>query len=199
MKKILTILAIMFTLGVTNVQAEELPNVSDGEKVTIYMFRGTGCSACAAAVEEFNSYVGKYDDYFELVTFDIWGETPDQDNGTLLDYFVQTLNGESTIPFFIVGDNFSQNGFSQEVIDAALSEFTNPDYNDIVAEKIKGQEHLYTMTNLEEACESEGIEYIGPGEEAKASYDTIIVVGIFVLVIAGIGFLVFAPQKKAKK
>ncbi len=198
MKKILSILTLIVLLTTTNVMAEELPNVKDGEKVTVYMFRGTTCSACESAINQLNNYAGKYDDYFELVTFDIWGTNPDQDNGTLLDYFVTELNGESTIPFFIVGDNFSQNGFSQAVIDAALEEFTNTEYKDIVAEKISGQEHIYTMTNLEEACEDEGIEYINPGEEPKANYDVIIVVGIFAVIIIGIGFLVFVPQKKQK-
>ncbi len=200
MKKFLLVtLSVMF-LGIANVNAEvELPKVEDGEKVTVYMFRGTGCSACEAAIEELNSYAGKYDDYFELVTFDIWGQNPDQDNSDLLDYFIQMFQGDNTIPFFVVGDSFSQNGFSEAVIEAAMSEYVNEDYVDVVAEQMKGMEDKYTPSDLEQACIDEGITYIAPGEEVPVQYDVFIVVGIFVVVIGGILFLVLTPQKKSKK
>ena len=67
MKKLLIALLCIFSLNVTNVLADEieLPEVTDHEKVVIYIFRGQGCSHCFDALTYFNDEASKYSDYFE--------------------------------------------------------------------------------------------------------------------------------------
>ena len=74
MKKVISSLVVilMSLFMITNVKAIEKPKVTDHEKVTIYIFRGHGCSACRNAINYFSSLGNEYDDYFEVVTYETW-------------------------------------------------------------------------------------------------------------------------------
>ncbi len=188
MKKILTIITLAIMLTVGNVCAEEVNN-----DVILYMFRGTGCGGCAAALEEINSFEGKYDEDFTLVTIDVW--SGNEDNGELFAVLNSEFEGSGAIPFFIIGDSFSSEGFNDEVLEEALNAKTDPDYIDHVGDTMKEQGGSYELTNLEEAARDEGFTYW----EAGGSHDGLIVLGIFVVVIGGIVALIALPNRKKSK
>ncbi len=192
MKKLLSIIIMLTLLLIPSVNAEDLPEVGR-DKVTIYMFRGDGCGGCEYAIDELNNFAGKYDDYFEVVSFETWYN---QNNATLMSEFMTLFDAEQAIPFFVIGDDYHQVGYDEELITAALDAYMDDDYTDIVANEIDGKEHLYEINNFEETVEAEGLTYLGTsGAKAETNFDAIIVVGIIVVVIGGLAFLIFSPKK----
>ncbi len=182
MKKIIVLICMLF-IAVSSVNAE-----SD-EKITVYMFRGTGCGACKQALIEFNSYEGKYDEDFDLVTIDVWGEN--ENNGTLLATVIEKFDGDNSIPFFVIGDTYGESGFSDEVIETALAAKDDENYVDYLGNLINENKEDYELTNLEEASQDENIKYWDSSDS-----DTLIVVSIFLIVIGGITLLIILPNRK---
>ncbi len=191
MKKLLLVLSLILTFSFVNVKAEELPEVVEGkDKVIVHMFRGEGCSGCYYAIEEINQIIKKYEDYLVINTYEIYNNDA---NMSASNYFVDMFDGENSIPFFVIGDDFAQNGYSEDVIDAALKAYEEENINDVVLDYMSDNEDI-KMTDLKEASEEEGIKYLGT--DAEASNDTIVILVIFAVVIGGLAFLIFAPRKK---
>ena len=193
MKKLLVSLLCLLTFGVLNVNADELPEITDHEKVTIYIFRGNGCGYCKNALTYFNDNADKYSDYFEVKTYEVWENSY---NNELLKAVAEkmgdTLGG---VPYIIIGDAYSENGFAdylaEDMIDAALTEYQNESYKDLVSEVAKDHANA-KQQSLREACIEEGIIV----EKRDTSKDWIIVAGIFAVIIGGGAALVVLSRKK---
>ena len=73
MKKVfLTVLVALSLIFIPNVKADEdLPVITDHEKVTIYLFRSNGCGHCQDFVDYFARNYYQYQDYFEIVTYEV--------------------------------------------------------------------------------------------------------------------------------
>jgi len=77
--------------------------VESPDKVTIYLFRGKGCSHC----EEFLKYVSstlikEYGDYFNFKSYEVWSN---KDNAALAEKVGNKLNLEvGYVPFIVIGD-----------------------------------------------------------------------------------------------
>ena len=192
MKKFLVSLICLLTLSAMNVKGVELPEVTDHEKVTIYIFRGNGCGFCKKALTYFNEVKNEYADYFEVKTYEVW---ENQYNNELMndvaDKLGDTLEG---VPYIVVGQT-SVNGFndelSEKIVNAALTEYQNESYVDVV--KQTGENHTNTeIQSLKDACLEEEIIV----EKRDTSYDTLIVLGIFAVIIGGGVALVALSRKK---
>lgn len=194
MKKLLLGLLCLLSFSFLTVCAEELPEVTDHEKVTVYIFRGSGCSHCYEALTYFNEVASQYKDYFVVKTYEVW-ENPS--NSNLVSAVSATLGDDVTgVPYIVVGDNYHKAGFAvelgEEIIAAALEEYENPYYTDAVANIIEEEGLTAYVTSLKEACIEEGI-IVEPKDKSK---DTLIVVGIFAVLAGGMVALVLCSRKK---
>ena len=76
-------------------------NESDNQ-ITIYLFRGKGCSHCRDFLNFMNSISPEYGKYFKLVSYEVWH---DENNSNLLNkvsnYLGQPASG---VPYIIIGD-----------------------------------------------------------------------------------------------
>ena len=72
------------------------------DQVTIYLFRGKGCSFCRAFLNYLNSIAGEYGKYFKVVSFETWYD----ENNTKLLNTVANFTGQSAggVPYIIIGD-----------------------------------------------------------------------------------------------
>ncbi|MBE6155318.1 MAG: hypothetical protein E7164_01005 [Firmicutes bacterium] len=195
MKKFIIVLVCFLTLGIMNVHADELelPAVTDHEKVTIYVFRGNGCSFCRSALTYFNQNAGMYSDYFEVKAYEVWENS--YNNELLNDVAEQMGDTLQGVPYIVIGNSYSENGFTSalgtEMIEAALQEYQNETYVDLVKEVAQSHGKSKSET-LREACIKEEIIK----EDRNSKYDTIIILGIFAVVLGGGAALVAFSRKK---
>lgn len=200
MKKVfLGILVALSLLIMPNVQADDdLPTITDHEKVIVYLFRSSGCGHCQDFIEYFAENYYLYQDYFEIVTYEVSDET----NYELMN-LAKERNGEDRdgVPYIVIGNTFDQLGFGtdgSEVVDAALAAYEDVSYADLVQEIIEEEGLEPTETSLEEAADYYGFTMVGMnGEDPNAGLsDGAIVAIIFGILILGFGGLVLYSRKK---
>lgn len=160
-------IALLFPLNVMADEKEE-----SKEKINVYLFWGNGCGYCEAAKNFFRSIEKEYEDYYELVEYEVWY---DEDNKALMnsvaEYFDEEIGG---VPYIIIGET-TFGGYSEEyndsIIKAIKEEYENEDYVDVV-KNVKAD-----------------------GVTTEKNYDTLIIIGIFVVIIGGFGALVYFSRK----
>ena len=174
MKKVLLSILTLFMVLVfpMSVLADEGKEDAKKEKINVYLFWGDGCGYCEAAKEFFASIEEEYDDYYNLVEYEVWYN---KDNNELKENVAAYFNDDVTgVPYIIIGDK-TFGGYSSEYdedIKKAIKEaYDDEDYIDAVAK-------------------------VGTGDyETPKNYDTLIVIGIFVLIIGGFGALIYFSRK----
>ena len=201
MKKFLGILllAIMAFVLVGNVKAIEKPKVTDHEKINVYIFRGSGCSHCYDALTFLYGLNGEYDDYFKVVTYEVWGN---QNNAALAKDVAAKLGDQfSGVPYIVIGSK-SYAGFGSstgtEIIETALKAYKNKKYKDVVATVIKSGSYDVVSQTLSEAAYEEGISDVVPPQikEEKKQDDTWVILAVFVVIVGGFGALIYSSRKK---
>lgn len=200
MKKFLLSIAIVASLLLTNVKAIELPEVTDHEKVTIYIFRGHGCSHCYDALTYFYENASKYSEYLEIKSYEVWNDSTNRD--LMLDVAESLGDEASGVPYIVIGDSYSTAGFGtktgEELVEKALEEYQNKKYKDIVAKYAKKGE--YNAETLAEACEQEGIpdttETSNQKSTSSGKYDGWIITGILIVVLGGTAALILSNRKQ---
>lgn len=201
MKKILTglVVSLMMIIAIPSVnaaaKAEKLPEVTK-DPINVYIFRGESCGFCHSALEFFEENNDKYDDYFNLIGF----EVSDQNNQSLWQKVGDHFGDEiGSIPYIVIGDAYHETGFNEEVgeklIATILEQYQNKDYVDVVANVINENnlaEKIEYSQNQEFAVLTNGqiVE-----DEKDNSNDVFIIIGIFVVLIGGITGLVIASKK----
>lgn len=174
--------------------------VSAKEKVPVYMFTKDGCSACLSAQEYFADLQEDYPDLFELrdiVVFDGSWNSVSEDRLNLLvkvyDKFGEDSDRAST-PTIVIGDYHSLGlpSDTDEVYNAIIDARDNKS-EDIVMKYINDLD-----LDLEDLLvyEAQSNTTTGTKEETDGKYDTIIIIGIFVVLIGGMAGLVVAGNKK---
>ena len=148
-KYIVLIIAVLGLLIIPNVSAakSKLPEITDHEKVKVYLFRGEGCPHCQDFITYFIDVFKDYENYFEIVSYEAWKDTTNQK----LMYAVKKIVGEEenvAVPFIVIGNDYHLLGFGsdsgEEIIDEALKAYQDKKYTDIVAkamsdEKLSGK------------------------------------------------------------
>ncbi len=191
-----TILAFICLIGTVN--AIEKPKVTDHEKINVYIFRGNGCPHCKDALNFFYGLDGEYDDYFNIVTYEVWHN---QNNATLANDVAKKLGDTfSGVPYIIVGSkSFSGFGSSTgtEIIETALTEYKNKKYKDVVSSVISSGSYDEASQTLAEAAYEDGItEVVPPQIEEEKSNDTWIVLAVFAFIFGGFGVLIYSSRRK---
>jgi glutaredoxin len=168
---------------------KDLPKKTDHEKVSIYIFRGDGCSHCHDAISYLYNNINPYKDYIEVKTYEVW---KDVHNKMLFDSVIQKFGKEkSGVPFIVIGDAYYFEGYADngnDFIKTALEEYQNDEYKDIVKETI--EENKYEnlkMTTLKEAAIEEKIASEGNGLFAM--------LGVFAAVIIGVGIFLIVTKE----
>ena len=74
----------------------------NSDQITIYLFRGQGCSFCRAFLTFINSIVGEYGKYFKMVSFEVWNNEQNYYlfNRTALFLDEKLADG---VPYIIIG------------------------------------------------------------------------------------------------
>lgn len=194
----LFITLLAFTMASANIKALEKPEVTNHEKINIYIFRGSGCSHCYDALTYFYGLGDEFKDYFNVVTYEVWNN---QENAALGKAVASELKKEfNGVPFIVVGET-SFGGFGEEtgaeVIKAALKAYQNDKYTDVVAKVQKNKKYDIEDENLEQAAYNEGITNVKPTiVEEKKNSDTAVVLIIFLVIIGGFGALIYSSRKK---
>ena len=203
-KTIIAILVALSLIIMPNVKAArvtEVPEVTNHEKINIYLFWASWCPHCHDFLEYFSDKYADYSDYFQIVSFQVdQGEGTNATNSSLMGSIGEVLGREgSGIPLIVVGDWF-QSGFGSDgknIIEQALTAYQNPKYKDVVAETIKKNNLASDPTTMEEALVNAGISAVEPTkEESKESSDTLVVIIVFAIIILGFGGLFLYSRKK---
>ena len=202
MKKVFLGLLVALSLALMpNVKAAEddLPVITDHEKVTIYLFRSKTCGHCHDFLEYFAENYYKYQDYFEIVTY----EVSNADNYELMTTVKERMGEEvdGSVPYIVIGNNFDQLGFGTDgtdIIEEALNAYEDESYVDYVNQIIEEENLDPAETSLEEAASEIGASVVGlNGEDPDAGLsDGAIVAIIFGILILGFGGLVLYSRKK---
>ena len=148
---VVLILAIfLFYFFTTNAEENKVVNennsasdvesdVNTNKKVTLYLFRGSGCPHCEDAIEFLESIIDDYP-YLEVQTLEVWHN---KNNKELMDAVAENLDIEvsSSVPLIIIGDEYARRGFADGMKNSLKKEIEkahkNKDYKDIVKEVIK--------------------------------------------------------------
>ena len=198
MKKVLlTIIAVIFVVFTTPiVKAIEKPEVTDHEKVTIYIFRGEGCGHCQNAISYFYSLGNEYEDYIDIKIYEVW---KNENNSALAADVAKDIGTEYTggVPLIVVGEKYI-GGFGEdsgeELIKMALEYYEDEDYHDVVEENLAKKDYEETSETVKEAAISEGL-IKNTVEEESGKYDALIIIGIFAVLIGGFAALVVIGKK----
>lgn len=202
MKKVFLGVLVALSLALMpNVKAAEddLPVITDHEKVTIYLFRSKTCGHCHDFLEYFAENYYKYQDYFEIVTY----EVSNADNYELMTTVKERMGEEvdGSVPYIVIGNNFDKLGFGTDgtdIIEEALNAYEDESYVDYVNQIIEEENLDPAETSLEEAASEIGASVVGlNGEDPDAGLsDGAIVAIIFGILILGFGGLVLYSRKK---
>lgn len=206
-KYIVLIIAVLGLLIIPNVSAakRELPEITDHEKVKVYLFRGEGCPHCQDFITYFIDVFKDYEDYFEIVSYEAWKDT----NNQKLMYAVKKIVGEEenvAVPFIVVGNDYHLLGFGsdsgEKIIDEALKAYQDKKYTDIVAKAMSDEKLSGKSETIVKAAYNEGIkvkkEYLeeeGLVEAKKGLSDGVIVGIVFAVILLGFGGLVLISRK----
>jgi len=183
MKKILFVLLFMaFVFLPSFVFAEE------GE-VTIYLFRGSTCEHCEAALSYINDHKDELPEGVSFVTYEVW---ENKNNAKLQEAVAGKVGVEekykTSVPLFVVGEKHMV-GYSsavdfQEIIGYAKEYLEEGNYTDMVKESIKELNLDVKSMSLEQLF----------SEPNKVV--TIVVYSIFGVIVLGIGAMILFSRKK---
>ena len=200
MKKLLALLVglLAAVLIVSTANAASKPKVTDHEKINIYIFRGSGCSHCYEALEYLYGLNGEYDDYINIVIYEVWY---DKANAALVQAVASKLGDKfQGVPYIVIGEKkfagFGE-GYGEAMIKTALEYYQSSNYKDVVASVIKSGDYGETSETLNEAAFSEGITntYSDPGTTEEKKNDVWVIVAVFAVIIGGFGALIYSSRK----
>lgn len=193
---LITALLIIATPSVKAAQKIDVPEVTDHEKVKVYLFWADYCGHCHDFIKYFSDKAATYDDYFEIVTYQV---NSNENNSKFLSEVAKDYDDwKGGIPLIVIGEKFHQVGFGSNgsnIIEEALTAYQDDEYVDHVAEVGKTFEQETEEKSYYDACSVIGVKCLRPGEK-KGLSDGIILAIIFGVIIVGFGSLVLISRKK---
>lgn len=110
------------TLKAENIDYSFTDYEESDDQVTIYMFRGTGCSHCQDFLNFISEHVDTYGEKFKLRAYEVYQSSDNQKlKDEVVDYFSLDAPG---VPLIVVGENTFY-GFSDETGDKILEAIDN--------------------------------------------------------------------------
>jgi len=183
------ILGIVMVLGLLVIPK----NVLAKEDIIIYLFRGSSCTHCEAALNYLNEHKEEIPEGVKFVTYEVQEKTTSSKNNSKLlekmdNKFGLTGDDFGSFPLFVVGDSY-QLGYSDATDIKKLYTLAEKykigekEYKDIVAEEIKNSKLKVKSMTLED---------IFP-EPNKVV--TIIVCCVFGAIVLGFGAMIIFSRK----
>lgn len=115
-------LAFLFVMPLAVFAEEETTATEDNNEVTLYFFRGEGCSHCAEFEAWLDEIEPEYGNLFEVKDYETWYNT---DNADLMKKVAEARDEEANgVPYIIIG-NKSWNGFADDYKDEIIAEIKN--------------------------------------------------------------------------
>ena len=129
------------TLEEEDIELKNKDYKENDKQVTIYMFRGTGCSYCKGFLKFLNSISEDYGKYFKLESYEVWSNPK---NGDLLEelsgFLEQPAGG---VPYIIIGDQvfagYSEN-YNDTIKSALKEQYNKKEKYDVMVEYEKAKE-----------------------------------------------------------
>lgn len=127
------------------------------DQITIYLFRGTGCTYCKSFLNFLNSITDEYGKYFKLEAYEVWA---DSKNSKLMEAVAEFLDEPvQGVPFIVIGDTVFP-GYAEEFdtgIKTAIKQlYESENRYDVFEEMGKAYDEAnkpdYTQTNMIIAC-----------------------------------------------
>ena len=173
--KYLVVLLVAFLALPFMVYAEGEETTATNEKVTVYFFRGEGCSHCAEAEAWFESIQEEYGSMFKIFDYETWYN---QDNAELMQK-VATARGEEAngVPYIIIG-NKSWNGFAESYESEMIEQIKQ-----VYGQEVQARYDIIKLVN-------------GNGTKKDSSNDVLALV-IILVIAGGIGFGVYKARRSA--
>lgn len=108
---------------------EEINNKKE-EPINIYLFWGDGCHVCANIEKFFNELDDDYNQYFNLIKYQVWGN---KENQELMMKIGEEINETYyAVPYLVIGDEVIV-GFNEEkkeyILDRIIEEYNNDRYD----------------------------------------------------------------------
>lgn len=198
-KYIITLIITLFVAFAPSVKAIKLPEKTDHEKVKINLFWASWCPHCHDFIEYFSDKYAAYSDYFEIVSYLVATDSGNNaENASLMQAVAEYFNEDAAYPLIVVGDNYHMLGFGKdgtEIIEAALEEYQNEDYVDLVSQISSEKKIKAEAKDFENACSIANIKCTGVEAEKKVS-DGLVIGIIFGVIILGFGGLIIYSNKK---
>jgi len=95
-------LGLKEVLAQESIEEEFTDYEESSEKINIYLFRGNGCGYCRAFLTFLDSITDEYGKYFNLVSFEVWGNA---NNSELLATVSKFMGQEAGgVPYIVIGD-----------------------------------------------------------------------------------------------
>lgn len=159
---VVLILAIfLFYFFTTNAEENKVVNennsasdvesdVNTNKKVTLYLFRGSGCPHCEDAIEFLESIIDDYP-YLEVQTLEVWHN---KNNKELMDAVAENLDIEvsSSVPLIVIGSEYARRGFADGMESTIKNQiekaYQSALYKDIVAEVLENNPDIQIHTEI---------------------------------------------------
>ena len=100
-------------------EEEETTATAESKEVTVYFFRGEGCSHCAEFEAWLDEIEPEYGELFNVVDYETWYN---EDNAALMQKVAETRDEKAEgVPYIIIG-NKSWNGFAEDYKNEIIEE-----------------------------------------------------------------------------
>ncbi len=113
------------------------------DQITIYLFRGKGCTVCMKFLTFLNSIVPEYGKYFKLVSYETWNNA---DNKELLNKVADfTGVANEGVPYIVIGDQVFGGyyaGYDEDIKKAIKDEYNKKTRYDVLEEMSKGTKEV---------------------------------------------------------
>ena len=176
-------------------EVKEDKKSSEKEKVTLYLFRRSGCGHCANEMTFLDTIVNDYKDKLNIVVYDVTQGNNNLLLGAVAEELGVTVQG---VPFNVIGTK-TQEGFGESMSDQfleMLDEAYKEQEKDAVAKVIeKNTFSDLKATTLYEAMDEEELEYDSkPGSKAKK--DGMVIIAVFTVITVAFGTLIYFSRRK---
>ncbi len=150
------------------------------DKVNIYLFRGQGCSHCYEFLEYLESIIDDYGKYFNVVTFEVWNDTTNND---LMEKVAAKFEEEASgVPYIVIGEK-TFSGYSSSM---------NEELQSLIKEEYEKEDRYDVMKELNVDTTVRNVK-VTP-EKTNAS--DIIIVVVAILIVGGIAALAITARKQ---
>lgn len=172
------------------------------KQVTIYLFRGKGCSFCRAFLTFLNSITDEYGKYFKVVSFEVWN---DAENSALLSSVAAFMNKDlQGVPFIVIGDKVFDgysSSYDEDIKSTIKDLYNSKDRYDVFAEMTDKDLEVTATTPETETTDGTGdatSEYSNTSSSKDISNSEVLLVTFLLFIINIIVIVAYVNYENKK-